>query len=65
MEVEAYLRRRYEGEIADIEITEKEDLDLVRALMCMLNSAYHFVCIRKCNRCDEFDSIFRFHFFEG
>ena len=29
LEVEAYLRRRYEGEIADIEIVEKEDLDLV------------------------------------
>ncbi|XP_026665327.2 DNA polymerase epsilon catalytic subunit A isoform X2 [Phoenix dactylifera] len=28
LEVEAYLRRRYEGEIADIEIVEKEDLDL-------------------------------------
>uniref|UniRef100_A0A452YAW5 DNA polymerase epsilon catalytic subunit n=2 Tax=Triticinae TaxID=1648030 RepID=A0A452YAW5_AEGTS len=28
LEVEAYLRRRYEGEIADIEIIEKEDLDL-------------------------------------
>ncbi|CAH9070869.1 unnamed protein product [Cuscuta europaea] len=28
MEVEAYLRRRYETQIADIEIREKEDLDL-------------------------------------
>ncbi|CAJ1979167.1 unnamed protein product [Sphenostylis stenocarpa] len=28
MDVEAYLRRRYEGQIADIEIIEKEDLDL-------------------------------------
>nr|BAD23092.1 putative DNA polymerase epsilon catalytic subunit protein isoform b [Oryza sativa Japonica Group] len=28
LEVEAYLRRRYEGDIADIEIIEKEDLDL-------------------------------------
>ncbi|CAI9105576.1 OLC1v1004524C1 [Oldenlandia corymbosa var. corymbosa] len=28
MDVEAYLRRRYEGQIADIEIVEKEDLDL-------------------------------------
>ncbi|XP_022957705.1 DNA polymerase epsilon catalytic subunit A-like [Cucurbita moschata] len=27
-DVEAYLRRRYEGQIADIEILEKEDLDL-------------------------------------
>lgn len=29
MDVEAYLKRRYEGQIADIEIVEKEDLDLV------------------------------------
>lgn len=28
-DVEAYLRRRYEGRIANIEILEKEDLDLV------------------------------------
>jgi len=28
LEVEAYIRRRYEGEISDIEIVEKEDLDL-------------------------------------
>ncbi|XP_057456006.1 DNA polymerase epsilon catalytic subunit A-like [Lotus japonicus] len=28
MDVDAYLRRRYEGQIADIEIMEKEDLDL-------------------------------------
>ncbi|KAI3461306.1 hypothetical protein Pfo_017969 [Paulownia fortunei] len=28
MDVEAYLRRRYEGQVADIEIVEKEDLDL-------------------------------------
>ncbi|XP_062219147.1 DNA polymerase epsilon catalytic subunit A-like [Phragmites australis] len=28
LEVEAYIRRRYEGEISDIEIIEKEDLDL-------------------------------------
>jgi DNA polymerase epsilon subunit 1 len=33
LEVEAYLRRRYEGDIADIEIIEKEDLDLVCALL--------------------------------
>lgn len=30
MDVEAYLRRRYEGQVADIEIVEKEDLNLVR-----------------------------------
>lgn len=29
MDVDAYLRRRYEGQIADIQIVEKEDLDLV------------------------------------
>lgn len=29
MDVEAYLRRRYEGQIVDIEIIDKEDLDLV------------------------------------
>jgi DNA polymerase epsilon subunit 1 len=29
VEVEAYLRRRYERQIADVEIMEKEDLDLV------------------------------------
>lgn len=29
MDVESYLRRRYEGQISDIEIVEKEDLDLV------------------------------------
>lgn len=29
MDVEAYLRRRYEGQIVDIEIMDKEDLDLV------------------------------------
>ncbi|XP_024985920.1 DNA polymerase epsilon catalytic subunit A-like isoform X2 [Cynara cardunculus var. scolymus] len=28
MDVDAYLRRRYEGQIADIQIVEKEDLDL-------------------------------------
>lgn len=33
MDVDAYLRRRYEGQIADIEIVEKEDLDLVRRLL--------------------------------
>ena len=29
MDVEGYLRRRYEGQIVDIEIMKKEDLDLV------------------------------------
>jgi hypothetical protein len=44
LEVEAYLRRRYEGEIADMEIIEKEDLDLVCALMRMFNLLYH-ICM--------------------
>lgn len=30
IDVEAYLRRRYESEIADVNIVEKEDLHLVR-----------------------------------
>ncbi|GJZ75155.1 DNA polymerase epsilon catalytic subunit, partial [Tanacetum coccineum] len=29
MDVDAYLRRRYEGQIADIHIVDKEDLDLI------------------------------------
>lgn len=29
LEVEAYLRRRYERQITDVEIVDKEDLDLV------------------------------------
>ena len=29
LEVDAYLRRRYEGQISNIEIINKEDLDLV------------------------------------
>lgn len=29
LEVDAYLRRRYEGVIAQIQIVQKEDLDLV------------------------------------
>lgn len=39
VDVEAYLRRRYESQIADIEIIEKEDLDLVR------NSSFFFFWI--------------------
>ncbi|CAI9778339.1 unnamed protein product [Fraxinus pennsylvanica] len=39
MDVEAYLRRRYEGQIADIEIVEKEDLDLKNHL-CGLRKSY-------------------------
>lgn len=34
LEVDAYLRRRYEGQIADIEIVDKEDLDLVSFVVC-------------------------------
>lgn len=33
MDVEAYLRRRYESQIANVEIVEKEDLDLVSSLL--------------------------------
>lgn len=33
MDVDAYLRRRYEGQIADIEIVDKEDLNLVRFIL--------------------------------
>lgn len=29
LDVDAYLRRRYEGQIANIQIVEKEDLDMV------------------------------------
>ncbi|XP_022862888.1 DNA polymerase epsilon catalytic subunit A-like [Olea europaea var. sylvestris] len=39
IDVEAYLRRRYEGQIADIEIVEKEDLDLKNHL-CGLRKSY-------------------------
>lgn len=37
MDVEAYLKRRYESRIADIEIVGKEDLDLVSNLYHQLN----------------------------
>ena len=33
MDVDAYLRRRYEGQIVDIEIVDKEDLNLVRLIL--------------------------------
>lgn len=33
MDVEAYLRRKYESQVADIEIMEKEDLDLVSCFL--------------------------------
>lgn len=39
MDVEAYLRRRYESQIADIEILDKEDLDLVSDFI--FNSQLH------------------------
>jgi hypothetical protein len=54
LEVEAYLRRRYEGEISDIEIIEKEDLDLVCALLCMFNSIYSVYCIVRCYQSGHF-----------
>lgn len=38
LEVEAYLRRRYERQIADIEIMEKEDLDLVSNYASIANN---------------------------
>lgn len=37
MDVDAYLRRRYEGQIADIEIVDKEDLNLVRVFWFSFN----------------------------
>lgn len=40
MDVDSYLRRRYESQIADIEVLEKEDLDLVS----LLTSNLGFVC---------------------
>lgn len=37
MDVEAYLRRRYESQIADIEIVEKEDLNLVSWVILLMS----------------------------
>ena len=36
LEVDSYLRRRYEGQIASIEIVNKEDLDLVSVYRVVL-----------------------------
>lgn len=36
LEVDSYLRRRYEGQIANIEIVNKEDLDLVSVYRVVL-----------------------------
>ncbi|KAH6814720.1 DNA polymerase epsilon catalytic subunit [Perilla frutescens var. frutescens] len=47
MDVEAYLRRRYEGQIADIEIVEKEDLDLKN----------HLAGLHKCYLKVSFDTV--------
>jgi hypothetical protein len=44
MDVEGYLRRRYESQIADIEIVEKEDLDLVSDFLS-LSLSFNFKCI--------------------
>lgn len=44
MDVDAYLRRRYEGQIADIEIVDKEDLNLVRFILIFI---CHVACL--CN----------------
>jgi hypothetical protein len=57
LEVEAYLRRRYEGEISDVEIIEKEDLDLVCALLCMFNSIFCLTNIVRCYHGDQFGFI--------
>lgn len=48
MDVETYLRRRYENQIANVEIMAKEDLDLVRNLAYQ-QSLEHIV-----NHCNEF-----------
>lgn len=41
MDVEAYLRRRYESQIAVIEILEKEDLDLVSySIICSFEISF-------------------------
>jgi hypothetical protein len=47
LEVEAYIRQHYEGEISDIEIIEKEDLDLVFHLLCILNLIFCLTSIMK------------------
>jgi hypothetical protein len=57
LEVEAYLRRRYEGEISDVEIIEKEDLDLVCALLCRFNSISCLTSIVRCYHGDQFGFI--------
>lgn len=48
MDVDAYLRRRYEGQIADIEIVDKEDLNLVRHFYFVL-LLFIFATYFKCN----------------
>lgn len=40
MDVEAYLRRRYESQIADIEIVEKEDLNLVSWVILLMSLVF-------------------------
>lgn len=40
MDVEAYLRRRYESQIADIEIVVKEDLNLVSWVILLMSLAF-------------------------
>jgi hypothetical protein len=44
MDVDAYLRRRYESQIADIKIVEKEDLDLVRILCISYTILAFIIC---------------------
>lgn len=44
MDVESYLRRRYESQIANIEIVEKEDLHLVSHSFFLFASAFTVYC---------------------
>lgn len=55
LEVDAYLRRRYEGQIADIEIVDKEDLDLVSFVVCLLG--VHSIAQTRC-ACIAFKQIY-------
>ncbi|KAI8559232.1 hypothetical protein RHMOL_Rhmol04G0157000 [Rhododendron molle] len=47
MDVEAYLRRRYESQIADIEIVEKEDLNLGEALFQTHENLEHLAMMER------------------
>lgn len=41
-EVDEYLRRRYQGQIADIQRVEKEDLDLV-SHFTMIYTCFYYI----------------------